>query len=91
MHGVLEYLVASLLVSLAVHAVVHRYLIGIVAAPPVCSVLNLFDEAWVADWQVNLAWGPPMLIIGWLLATPTAVLTGLPWLVLEVRKSQNGV
>jgi len=34
----------------------------------------------IVDWQVNIGWGPPMLIIGSLLVLPMSFVAGLPWL-----------
>ena len=40
-------------------------------------------EAWLADWQVNIGWGPPMFVVGAILALPVCALAGLPFLGLR--------
>ena len=85
-HGVLEFLLFALLVASALHAISRRYVLCTIGGAVLCSVLNLVHEAWLADWQVNLAWGPPMFFVGAFLALPVCALAGIPWLVLRLRR-----
>ncbi len=77
-HGVSEYLLFVTMVALALHAVSGRYVACTVGGAAACSILNLVHEAWLANWQVNLGFGPPMFVAGTLLALPVCALAGLP-------------
>jgi hypothetical protein len=79
-HGVGEYLLFATLVGLAVHAVSGRYTACTFVGAACCAVGNLVHEAWLVNWQVNIGWGPPMFVVGVLLALPVCALAGLPWL-----------
>ena len=88
-HGISAYLLFVLLISLVWHAFSRRYVFSTVGAAALCSMLNLIHEAWLVDWQVNLGWGPPMFIVGWLLALPISALAGLPWLIYRSRREPS--
>lgn len=80
-HGVYEYLLFVAIVAFALPALSRRYLFCKLAGAPLCSALNLIHKSWLANWQVNLAWAPPMFLIGCLFALPVCVVAGLPWLI----------
>lgn len=82
-HGVPEYLLFATLVAFVLHAVSRRYVVCSLGGAAACSVLNLVHEAWLADWQVNPGWGPPMFLAGAVLALPVCCLAGLPFLGLR--------
>jgi hypothetical protein len=82
-HGVSEFLLLALIVGAVLHALNRRYVLCTFGSAALCSMLNLVHEAWVANWQVNLGWGPPMFVIGALLALPICAVAGIPWLALR--------
>jgi hypothetical protein len=84
--GVPEYLLVVALVALFLHAMSGRYVACTVGGAAACSVLNLVHEAWLANWRVNLGWGPPMFVVGAVLALPVCALAGLPFLGLRRRR-----
>ncbi len=82
-HGVSEYLLFVALVSLALHSVSGKYVACTLGGAAACSILNLAHEAWLANWQINPGWGPPMFVVGAMLALPVSALAGLPLLGLR--------
>jgi hypothetical protein len=79
-HGVPEYLLFVAVIALVLHAVSGQYLACTIGGAVACSILNLVHEAWIAGWQVNPGWAPPMFIVGVLLALPVCGVVGLPFL-----------
>ncbi len=82
-NGIPEYLLFVALIAAVMHSVSRRYGLCIVVASVTTSGLSLLHEAWLVNWQVNLGWGPPMLVIGALLAIPVAAVTGLPFFLIR--------
>ena len=79
-HGIVEYLLFSAVVTLALNSLRGGYAASTLGGAAASSLLNLLHEAWLADWRVNIGWGPPMFIIGFVLALPVCALVGLPFL-----------
>jgi len=88
-HGVGEYLLLVALVAFISHAIIRSYAACIFGVAALCSILNLLHEAWTANWQVNIGWGPPMFIVGFAMALPVCALVGFPWLALRRWRSRN--
>jgi hypothetical protein len=86
-HGVSEYLLFVAMAATAFHALSRRYLACTLGGAALCSVGNLVHEAWLADWQINIGWGPPMFMVGLFLAMPVCAVAGLPWLALRLWRA----
>ena len=87
--GVPEYLLLAAGVAFILHAVSGRYLACTFGGAAASSALNLVHEAWIANWVVNNGWGPPMFIVGVLLALPVCGMVGLPFLGIRYWKGQR--
>jgi hypothetical protein len=87
--GVPEYLLLAALVAIIAHARVRRYFIACALAAAVASVFNLLHETWRADFAVNLGWGPPLYLMGFLLAFPVAGLVGMPFAYYRQRQDRS--
>lgn len=79
-YGIEEYLLFALGLAVVAHALSRSYLLGAFGGAAACSMLNLVHEAWLADWQVNPGWAPPLFVAGFVLALPAFWAVGLPFL-----------
>lgn len=82
-YGVTEFLLCALFIGTIWHAFCRHYALCTFGGSALCSILNLVHEAWLVNWQVNVGWGPPMFVVGTLLALPVCALAGIPWLALR--------
>ncbi len=88
-YGVREYAILVTIISLAVHLFVRRYVVACVVIAVVSSIVNLAHETWLADFDVNLAWGPFMLAIGTIFAFPVAAVTGISFAFVRACRSRS--
>jgi hypothetical protein len=85
-HGVGAYLAVVAVVALVVHSFIRRFGVSCLAGAVLSSVLNLVHEAWLVGFKVNLGWGPPLFIVGVLLALPVCLVVGLPFLAIRASR-----
>ena len=79
-YGIGSYVIAVSLLSAAFSVLLRNYLVSSFVTATIATVLNLLHESWLANFDVNLGWGPPMLVMGFLVGLPVALLAGLPML-----------
>lgn len=89
--GVFEYAGLTAVMAIIAHAAIRRYFIACTVAAAVTSFLNLLHGAWLADFDVNLGWAPPLYLAGFLVAFPVAALVGLPFHVWRQKEGTSRV
>ena len=82
--GVAEYWVFVGIVGIVVHLTTQSFARAVVYIVFLASIANMMHEAWKVDFEVNVGWGPFMLVLGAIVAIPAACLAGAP--VLFVRR-----
>ena len=86
-YGLSEYLLLVGIMSAAVSVFARNYLASSFATACLASILNLLHESWQADFDVNIGWGPPMLMLGFVAALPVALITAFP--ACAIRRWRN--
>jgi hypothetical protein len=86
MHGVGEYLAFASVVAIIAHSLVRWFAVACLTGAALCSFLTLFFEAWAVGFRVNIAWFPPMFVIGALLALPLFCVIGLPFRAIRASR-----
>lgn len=71
------------------HSLSRRYFVCVMITSFVCSIFNILHESWIENWQVNPAWGPFLLLAGFLLAFPVAAVVGVPFLLFCRSRQRN--
>lgn len=87
-YGLSEYLLLVGIMSAAASLFARNYLVSSFATAGLASILNLLHEARLADFEVNIGWGPPMLMLGFVAALPISLIAGLP--AYAYRRWANG-
>lgn len=88
-HGVAEYLFVVAVIALVAHSLCRCYFACVMIASFICSIFNILHESWIANWQVNLGWGPFLLSAGFFLALPVTAAVGLPFLLFRRIRQRN--
>lgn len=76
-YSVWEYTLLVVAVSIVSHTVFRRYFPCVIVCSMTCSLLNLLHESWLAGWNVNPGWAPPLLFWGAVIALPVAAVVGI--------------
>src|SRR5262249_53672952 len=66
-------------IGVVLHSFSRRFGVCCLGGAALCSALHLFYEAWSAGFRVNLGWGPPMFVLGFVVALPVCLVVGLPF------------
>lgn len=85
-HGVPEYVVFVAVVAVVFHLLIRRWLVACPIGAIVCSLANMLHEAWLVNFEVNIAWAPFMFVVGCVLAAPVFAVVGMPFLWLRRRE-----
>jgi biotin transporter BioY len=89
------YFIFAAVVAFMLHLLSRRFFLVSLGGPVLCSVVGLWYYSWVANFNVNIAWAP--FVVVWLFvdALPVTLVVGLPFLMLRrsrriVRKTAKG-
>ena len=86
-YGFGAYLTFVAAMAVVLHLLSRRlFLVSFVGAV-LCSVLQLYYSAWVVNFQINVAWAPAILVVGFAEALLVFLVVGL--LFLKVRRSRR--
>jgi hypothetical protein len=89
-YGLGEYLLLAGVLSAIVSLFLRNYAVSSILSAGLASMLNLLHESWLAHFDVNIGWGPPMLMLGFVAALPVALIAGLPSVaVRRLRKAMK--
>lgn len=77
-YGLGEYLLLVGELSALLSCFLRNYVVSSISSASLASILNLMHEAWLADFEVNIGWGPPMLILGFVATLPVALIAAFP-------------
>src|SRR5262249_62423240 len=72
-------------VAFMLHWRSRRFLLVSFGVPVLCSVASLWCDAWIRNYEVNVAWAPFVLIWLYAYALPTTLVVGLAFLILRSR------
>jgi hypothetical protein len=78
-NGFWAYLALAAAVGVVLHSFSGRFGACCLGGAALCSALKLLIEAWSTGFRVNLAWGPPMFVVGFVIALPVCLVVGFPF------------